>query len=118
MRIIYRKQLPGEPPRETRFEGWMGALIGVIGALAFLVLLVILIPFLLIGVLAFVAFVLFMLVAGWVYLGFRIGFRNLWDITRLALGFGLGGSSWTDRVDRLKKEWENRTKGKPGVWTK
>ena len=118
MRIIYRKQLPGEPPKVTRIGGWLAAAIGFLVVLAFLTLIVLLLPFLLIGVLVFIAFVFFMLLIGWIYIGFRIGFRSLWDLTKLMFGIGFGPSPMQSRTERMRKAWEERVKGKDGVWIK
>ncbi len=118
MRFIYQRQLPGKEPRVTKFEGWIAALVSVLVLIGLLAVLVILLPFLLIGVLAFVAFVLFVLVGGWIYLGFRIGFGGLWELTKLALGIGWGSTSLEGRKERLRKMWEDRIKGRHGEWVK
>lgn len=118
MRIIYRKQLSGERPRETRFGGWLAALVGFVVTLGFLALLIFLLPFLLIGVLVFIAIVIFMMLAGYIWLGFRIGFRELWELTKLMFGIGVGPSSHKSRAERIRKAWEERVKGKDGVWMK
>lgn len=118
MRIIYRKQLPGQAPRETSISGWVATAIAGLILVALLTLTVVLLPFFLVGVLVFIALIVFMLIAGWVYAGFRIGFRNLWDLTKLLFGVGFGSMPWSARRERLWKEWEDRAKGKPGVWTK
>jgi len=118
MQIIYRNQLPGKAPRETRIDGFVAALFGALAVIVGAALLVILLPVFLLGVLVFFAFILFALLAGWMYLGFRIGFRNLWEITRLVLGIGFGRLPWEERRRRIMKEWEDRGKGSPGVWSK
>jgi hypothetical protein len=118
MKIIYRNQLPGKPPTENRIEGWVAALVGFLIFAGLIALVILLIPFLLIGILGFFGFILILMVAGWVYLGFKIGFRNLWDMTRFMFGAGFGPDPWQTRRERIRKEWENRTKGKDGEWRK
>jgi uncharacterized protein YacL len=118
MRMIYRKQIPGQPPMETRIGSWVAALIGILIALGVLIVFLLIIPLALLGLLAFIAFVLVAMVAGWIYLGFRIGFRNLWDVTKLMFGIGFGPSSGASRTERLRRAWEERVKGGDGVWMK
>jgi len=118
MRIIYRNQLPGEPPRESRIGGWLAAIIGFVVMLGLLALVVFLLPFLLIGILGFFALILIAILAGYIWLGFKIGFRDLWDLTRLMFGIGFGPSSGQSRAERARKAWEERVKGKDGVWMK
>jgi hypothetical protein len=81
-------------------------------------LLIFLLPLALLAALAFLGLILFAMIAGWIYLGFKIGFRDLWDITRSFFGFGGGRMSWDERRRKVQKEWADRAKGKPGVWSK
>jgi hypothetical protein len=118
MRIIYRNQLPGGPPRETRIGGWLAALIGFVIILGVLAFIIFLLPFLLIGILGFIALIFFATLIGYIWLGFKIGFRELWDLTRLMFGIGFGPSSGQSRAERARKAWEERVKGKNGVWMK
>lgn len=76
------------------------------------------IPLALIGILVFAAFAVVILLIGWVYLGFRIGFGELWDVTKLAFGVGLGPPSSLSRTERIRRAWEERVKGRSGIWTK
>jgi len=93
-------------------------LVSILILIGVLALLLFLLPFFLLGILAFVAFIIFLLVGGWVYLGFRIGFRDLWQITKFAMGFGGKASQGESRRERLSKFWEEKIKGKNGVWIK
>jgi len=54
MQIIYRNQLPGKEPKESRFEGWLAALIGVAVLIGAIALVILFIPILLFGFLAFI----------------------------------------------------------------
>jgi hypothetical protein len=117
MRIIYQTQLPGKPPKETRIGGWVAAIVGALILIGVFALLIFLLPFFLLAIVGFIALIVFLIIAGWVYLGFKIGFRDLWEITSLLFGFGGSRLSWDERRSRVKKEWENRSKGKPGVWS-
>jgi hypothetical protein len=56
MQIIYRNQLPGKAPRETRIDGFVAALFGALAVIVGAALLVILLPVFLLGVLVFFAF--------------------------------------------------------------
>jgi uncharacterized membrane protein len=118
MRIIYQRQLPSGEQKVTRIEGWVAMLVSIIILIGILALLLVLLPFLLLGILAFIAFIIFLLVGGWVYLGFRIGFRELWELTKMVFGIGFGGSPGESRRERLSRIWEERIKGKDGVWIK
>ena len=86
MQIIYRKQIPGKPPTESRFEGWVGALIGLAVLVGAAILFVFFIPIVLIGVLGFIGLILFLILAGWIWMATRIGFREMWNVTTLLLG--------------------------------
>jgi hypothetical protein len=118
MQIIYRNQLPGKAPKTTVVQGWVAAIVGALILIGIFVVLLLLLPIVLIGVLGFLAFILFLILAGWLYLGYRIGYRNMWDITRLLFGFGSGSPSWDEKRKRVMREWEEHRKGKPGQWTK
>jgi hypothetical protein len=118
MRFEYRNQLPGKAPRGFRVDGWLGTVIGILIGVGLLVLLGILLPFLIAGILGFIALIILLLVVGWVYLGFKIGWGGLWDLTRLIFSVFFGSGSWHTRAERISKEWENRVKGKNGVWVK
>lgn len=118
MRIIYQRQLPGKPPKETVIQGWLAALIAGLGAAAVIALSLILFPIFLIGALIVLGSLLFLVLGGWLYIALRIGFRNMWDITKVFLGIGLGKLSLEERWSRLMKEWDDRRKGRPGVWSR
>jgi hypothetical protein len=118
MKIIYRRQLPGEGPRVTRIDGWVAALIGVGIAIAIGAVLVLLLPFLLIGFLSFIAIIVFLMIAGWIGLAIRIGWRDMWDFTKAFFTIVFGRGPLENRFERISKAWENRTKGRPGEWIK
>jgi hypothetical protein len=118
MQIIYQKQIPGKPPKQNVIQGWIAALVGVLILLGVLALLILLIPFMLFAMLGFFAFVIFLLIAGWVYLAYRIGFRELWDLTKLLFGIGSGKMPWDERRKRVMNEWKDREKGRSGTWVK
>jgi hypothetical protein len=118
MQIIYQKQIPGKPPKQTVIQGWIAALVGSLILLGVLVLLILLIPAMIIAMLGFFAFVIFLLISGWIYLAYRIGFRDMWDITKLFFGIGNARIPWDERRKRVMKEWEDRGKGRSGMWVK
>lgn len=118
MQIIYRKQLPGKPPRESRISGWLAVLIWALALLALMALIAFLVPFLIFGLLVIIALVVFSILGGWIYLAYRFGFRNLWEITKLVLGVGCRNISWEERNRRFRQNWGNIRKGRPGVWEK
>jgi hypothetical protein len=86
--------------------------LGLIAAFLFLL------PFFVIIILGFFALIVFSLIGAWVYIALRIGFREMWDITRLIFGIGFGRGSLDERRRRIMKEWEDRTKGRSGTWVK
>ncbi len=119
MKITYRNQLPGKAPRETRFEGWLGTIIAIlIGAGLLALLIFVIIPLALFGILTFIALILFGIIVGWVYLGLKIGWRNLWDFTKLFFGITFGRHTGQSRAERIRKAWEDRVKGKSGQWVR
>jgi hypothetical protein len=118
MKIEYRNQLPGKEPKGFQIDGWVANVIGVLIGIGILIVLAFLLPFLIAGILGFIALIILLLVAGWIYLGFKIGWRDLWDVTRLIFSIFFGRGSWATRSERINKEWEDRVKGKNGVWVK
>lgn len=119
MKVVFRNELPGKSPRETRLEGWLAVVIAVVVGLAIVALLVfVVIPLALVGIATFIAVILLAAIVGWIWLGFKIGFGNLWDLTRLVLGIGFGPSRGESRGERIKRAWEERVKGRSGEWTK
>lgn len=118
MKFEYRNQLPGKPPGGFKIEGWVANVIGALVVVGILVVLGLLLPFLIAAFLGFIGLILLLMVAGWIYLGFRIGWANLWDLTKLLFTIFFGRGSWSTRAERINKEWENRVKGKDGVWVK
>lgn len=118
MKFEYRNQIPGKAPRGYKFEGWMATVVGVLIGIGILVVIGLLLPFLIAGFLGFIALILLLLVGGWIYLGFKIGWASLWDVTKLICAIFFGRGSWESRAERISKEWENRVKGKNGVWVK
>ena len=119
MKFIYRNQLPEKTPKTSRFDGWLGTIIAVLIGVGILVLLFfVIIPLALFGILTFIALILFGVIVGWIYLGFRIGWRNLWDLTRLFFGITFGRHTGQSRGERIRRAWEERVKGKSGEWVK
>lgn len=118
MRFIHQKQLPDGRTRTTRIQGWIAALVSFLILFGLVVILVASLPFILIGIIAFIGFILFLLVGGWIYLGFRIGFPELWEVTKLVFGIGWGKSPDGTHAERVRKLWEDRIKGRHGVWRK
>ena len=119
MKIYYQNQLPGKPPKEFKLDGILGTIVGILITAAIIALFVfVIIPFALFGILIFIAVVLFALLAGWVSLGFRIGWRNLWDFTRLFFTIAFGRSAFSSKSERMKQAWDNYSKGRPGEWMK
>ena len=117
MRIYYRNQLPGKQPREFHFGGIIGTLLSIlIGAaiLAFLIFFVF--PFAILAIVSFIALVIFGLVVGWIWLGFKIGWRNLWDFTKIFCSIAFGRSTFSSKSDQFRSAWSNYTKGRPGEW--
>jgi hypothetical protein len=117
MKIIYRNQLPGKPPRTTVISGWVGALIGILVGIGVLILLALIIPLVFAFVIGFIGFIIIMMIVGWIYFAIKIGWRDMWDFTRAVweILFGRGSEP---KFERLSKAWENRTKGRPGEWVK
>jgi hypothetical protein len=118
MKFEYRSQLPGKAPRRFKVDGWLGTALGILIGVAVIVGLVSLIPFVIAGILGFIGLILFLIVAGWVWLGFKIGWANLWDITKVFFTIVFGRGPLESRFERINKLWENRVKGKHGVWVK
>lgn len=118
MKFIYQKQLPDGSTRTTRIQGWIAALVSFLILCGVVVILVLLLPLVLMGILAFLSFLVFLLVGGWIYFGFKIGFPELWEITKLVFGFGWGKSPDGTHAERVRKLWEDRIKGRDGVWRK
>jgi len=119
MKIYYRNQLPGKGAKEFKLDGIIGTIIGILVTAAVIALFVfVILPFALIGILIFVAFILFAIGAGWIWLGFKIGWRNLWEFTKLFFSIAFGRSGFSSKSDRMKQAWKNYSKGRPGEWVK
>lgn len=118
MRIIYRKEIPGKAPRTTVYGGWLAFLVGLLVMVGLVALAILLLPFFLALFLGILALIFFAMVAGWISLAMRIGFRDMWDLTRLMFSIMFSRQSWGQRQERIMKEWEDRVKGKHGQWQK
>ncbi|HEX9743933.1 MAG TPA: hypothetical protein VGB30_00765 [bacterium] len=118
MKFEYKRQLPDGSTRTSKFEGWVAAIVGTLIFLGLaVVFFVFILPAALIAFLLFLAFILFLLVGGWIWLGFKIGFRELWDLTKLAFAFRRGGN-WQTHYGNIRREWEQRSRGRHGEWMK
>ena len=116
MKIYYRRQLPGRPPTTSVFQGLMAKIIGGLILLGLVILAIFSIPVFIAIVLIFVLFMFFCLMAGWIYLGYQIGFRPLWELTRYMIGWGYPNSTWNQKRDRFNQAWRTRGRSRSGQW--
>lgn len=115
MKFEYRRQLSDGTVKTSRFDGWIAAVVAALVLIGVAALIILFIPFLIAGILIFIAFLIFLLLGGWLYVGYKIGFRNMWELTKMGFGWRSAGN-WRAFQDRMMKEWENRSKGRDGIW--
>jgi len=116
MRFEYRRQLSDGTTRTSRLSGWLAAIVGALIFIGLAALFVfVIIPFALIGILIFIATVLLFMFGGWLWVSWKIGFRNLWDLTKMAFQIRRGGD-WRKHYDRLRTEWDSKSRGRSGEW--
>ncbi len=117
MKVEYRNQLPGRGPKTTTIEGWVAWIIGVLIAAAVIAFVIfVILPLALFGIVLFLALIVFAMIGGWVWLGLKIGWRNLWEFTKLGFSIMFGKGTSVSRTERMKKTWKDYTKGRSGEW--
>jgi len=115
---FYRKSISGGNSGRSRPNGLWEWVVAILVAIATIVLAIIAIPLAFMFVFGILSLMFIGLIAGYIWLGFRIGWRNLWDITKMMFGFGSSRRSGETNWQRVGRIWEEQVKGRSGVWEK